>query len=116
MYRKSSGVQRPIQNLADLQSQLFKDRRAKPAAPANHSVTSMQSPTEIVRACFAAYEKKDRAAIDALLAPDFTFSSPLDDNISRERYFERCWPNSEHLGRFEIEKLFVQGDEAFVQY
>jgi ketosteroid isomerase-like protein len=79
--------------------------------------TSVDTDTAaIVRACFTAYERKDRALIESLLAPDFTFSSPLDDHISRERYFERCWPNSEHLGTFEIEKLFTDGDEAFVQY
>jgi ketosteroid isomerase-like protein len=76
----------------------------------------MKTIAEIVRGCFAAYENKDRAALEALLAPDFTFSSPLDDHISRARYFERCWPNSEHAGTFRIEKLCVQGDEAFVQY
>ncbi|HET6408821.1 MAG TPA: nuclear transport factor 2 family protein [Chthoniobacteraceae bacterium] len=70
----------------------------------------------IIRACFTAYERKDRALLESLLAPDFTFSSPLDDNISRERYFERCWPNSEHLSTFQIEKLFVEENEAFVQY
>jgi ketosteroid isomerase-like protein len=70
----------------------------------------------VVRACFTAYERKDRELIESLLAPDFTFSSPIDDHISRERYFERCWPNSEHAGSFEIEKLFVEGNEAFVQY
>lgn len=71
---------------------------------------------DVVRACYTAYETKDRALLESLLAPDFTFSSPLDDHISRERYFERCWPNSEHVGTFDIEKLFVEGDEAFVQY
>src|SRR5689334_22949632 len=76
----------------------------------------MIAPAAIIRACYAAYETKDRAAIEKLLADDFTFSSPIDDNISRERYFERCWPNSEHIESFNIERLFVQGDEAFVQY
>lgn len=76
----------------------------------------MKTNEEIIRACYAAYERKDRAAIEALLAPDFTFTSPLDDCISRERYFERCWPNSEHIDSFRIEKLFVNVDEAFVQY
>ena len=76
----------------------------------------MKTPAEVVRACYAAYETKNRAAIDALLAPEFTFTSPLDDRIDRETYFARCWPNSEHLDRFEIEKLFSQGDEVFVQY
>ncbi len=71
---------------------------------------------DIVRACFAAYERKDRALIESLLAPGFTFSSPLDDGISRDRYFERCWPNSEHIDAVRIEHLFVQGDQAFVQY
>jgi ketosteroid isomerase-like protein len=80
------------------------------------ATTASHDTADIVRACFTAYERKDRALIESLLAPDFTFSSPLDDHISRERYFERCWPNSEHLGTFEIEKLFVEGDEAFVQY
>src|SRR5688572_26303674 len=82
----------------------------------NATNTRLHGTAEAVRACYTAYETKDRALLESLLAPDFTFSSPLDDNISRERYFERCWPNSEHLGSFEIEKLFVEGDEAFVQY
>jgi PhnB protein len=86
-------------------------------SPATSKATSSDGKTAaVVRGCFTAYEQKDRALIESLLAPDFTFSSPLDDNISRERYFERCWPNSEHLETFEIEKLFVEGDEAFVQY
>jgi ketosteroid isomerase-like protein len=80
------------------------------------AIASSTDTAAIVRACFTAYERKDRALIECLLAPDFTFSSPLDDHISRKRYFERCWPNSEHTGSFEIEKLFVEGDEAFVQY
>lgn len=76
----------------------------------------MKTSEEIVRACFAAYETKDRDAIEALIADDFTFTSPLDDNINRATYFERCWPNSGHIKSFNIERLFVQGDEVCVQY
>lgn len=76
----------------------------------------MKTPAEIVRVCYAAYETKDRAALEALLAPDFTFTSPLDDCISRDVYFDRCWPNSQHLDRFEIEKLFAEDNEVFAQY
>jgi len=76
----------------------------------------MKTNEEIIRACYDAYVSKDRGAIEALLADDFTFTSPLDDCISRSQYFERCWPNSEHIDAFSIKKLFVQGDEAFVQY
>ena len=76
----------------------------------------MKNHANIIRQCYAAYETKDRAAIDSLLTEDFTFSSPIDDNISRGRYFERCWPNSAHLKAFRVERLFVDGDEAFAQY
>jgi PhnB protein len=71
---------------------------------------------EIIRRCYSAYEKKDRAALDCLLTQDFTFTSPVDDNISREIYFSRCWPNSEHIDHFEIKTLLTDGDEALVVY
>ena len=70
----------------------------------------------LVAACFAAYEKKDRAAMENLLADDFTFSSPVDDRISRERYFERCWPFSQRVKEFRIEKLLADDEEVFVRY
>ncbi|MGK9167941.1 nuclear transport factor 2 family protein [Inquilinus limosus] len=70
----------------------------------------------LIRAYFGAYESKDRAAIEALVGEDFTFSSPRDDHIDRAAYFERCWPNSRTIRRFTIERLFDRGDEAFVLY
>ncbi len=76
----------------------------------------MKTISQLIHSCFAAYETKDRAALEGLLADDFTFSSPLDDHINRTRYFERCWPNSENLKAFHIEKMFEDGNEAFVTY
>lgn len=76
----------------------------------------MKTADEQIRACYAAYENKDRAAIEAILSDDFTFSSPLDDNIDRETYFKRCWPNSEHLDKFDIKQIFTQASYAFVRY
>ncbi|MES2438234.1 MAG: nuclear transport factor 2 family protein [Verrucomicrobiota bacterium] len=76
----------------------------------------MNSIPDLIRACFRAYETKDRAALEPLLAADLTFSSPVDDHIDRATYFERCWPNSEHLDSFQIEKLLVEGDQALVRY
>jgi hypothetical protein len=72
--------------------------------------------SDLIRRCFGAYETKDRKAIEDLLSDDFTFSSPLDDHISRAKYFERCWPNSNNIRVFRIEKLFEKGNEAFVLY
>ena len=51
----------------------------------------------IARAAYEAYVSKDRAAIEALIAPDFHFTSPLDNRIDRATYFARCWPNSEKM-------------------
>lgn len=74
------------------------------------------SVSDLVRKCFAAYESKDQKAIEELLSDDFTFSSPLDDHIDKTTYLQRCWPNSEKIHAFRIEKLFEKGNEAFVRY
>lgn len=74
------------------------------------------SVADLIRRCYAAYESKDRKAIEELISEDFTFTSPLDDHIDRARYFQRCWPNSENIRSFHIEKLFEKGNEAFVRY
>jgi ketosteroid isomerase-like protein len=71
---------------------------------------------DLARAAYFAYEVKDRSLIEPLLSEDFTFSSPLDDNIGRQAYFERCWPNAENHRAFRIERCFSEGSEAFVTY
>ena len=70
----------------------------------------------LVRQSYAAYETKDRDLIERIVGEPFSFTSPYDDHIGRAAYFERCWPNAEGAKAIRIEKLFVQGDEAFVRY
>ena len=70
----------------------------------------------IIRAMFAAYRDKTRKVVEDTLADDFTFTSPYDDAIDKATYFERCWPASERIESNEIERIFVQGSEAFVTY
>lgn len=55
--------------------------------------------------------------LEDAFADDFTFTSPYDDAIDKAAYFERCWPISAS-GRManEIERVFEQGEEAFVTY
>ena len=65
---------------------------------------------------YGAYESKDRDAIEALLADDFTFYSPYDAGIDRAEYFERCWPNAETTRSFEFVRLVEHGDEVLVTY
>jgi ketosteroid isomerase-like protein len=72
---------------------------------------------ELARDAYGAYESGDRSVLERLLSDDFTFFSPADVGIDRERYFERCWPNAERLESFELERLAeVGGDEVLVTY
>jgi ketosteroid isomerase-like protein len=71
---------------------------------------------DIVRQYFTAFVAKDRAFFEKHLAEDFTFTSPYDDAIGKAAYFERCWPNNASIEKHVIERIFVQGDEAFVTY
>lgn len=72
--------------------------------------------TDLVRKYFAVFHARDRASAEAMLSDDFTFSSPLDDKIDKAAYFERCWPNADHQSGLQLEKVFGEGDEAFVTY
>lgn len=79
-------------------------------------MTMSIDPIVLVRSIFTAYEKKDRAALDALLTADFKFSSPIDNQLDRAKYFELCWPNSRQISKFELSTAAVSGERVFVQY
>ena len=74
------------------------------------------SKTKIIHAIFAAYLSNDRKAVEDALADDFRFTSPYDDGIDKATYFERCWRNADWIEQHELERIFVEGDEAFVTY
>ncbi len=71
---------------------------------------------KIIKDYYAAYEKKDWKMLTSLLADGFTFTSPNDNHIDLKTYKERCWPNAVNIKRFDIDKLIVDGDDAFVTY
>jgi ketosteroid isomerase-like protein len=75
-----------------------------------------RAPEDIARASYEAFAAKDRAALEALIAEDFHFTSPLDNRIDRATFFERCWPNSEHIASFDFIHLVSAGDRVFVTY
>jgi ketosteroid isomerase-like protein len=62
----------------------------------------MNNSIAITKACFDAYVRKDRSAIELLIGDEFHFTSPLDNRIDRKTYFERCWPNSQHIAEFNL--------------
>ena len=74
------------------------------------------SASDLIRKYFAAYENKDRMAVDSLLTNDFIFTSPYDHRVDRETYFKRCWPYSEKSPTYGIEKVFEKGNEVVVLY
>jgi ketosteroid isomerase-like protein len=79
--------------------------------------TPMNSdPIAIARASYDAYVRKDRTAIEALIAEDFHFTSPLDNRIDRRTYFDRCWPNSLRISAFDYIRLVADGAVVFVTY
>lgn len=77
---------------------------------------SDRTKAEIIRGIFAAYLANDRRAVEEALTEDFRFTSPYDDAIDKATYFERCWRNADWIARHELEKILVEGDEAFVTY
>jgi len=72
---------------------------------------------KVIREYYAAYEKKDWHMLELILADGFTFTSPAgDDHINLKLYKERCWPNANNTKRFDLEKIIIDGDDAFVTY
>lgn len=72
--------------------------------------------SDIIRALFSAYRANDRASVENSFTYDFRFTSPYDDRIDKATYFERCWRVSDWIERQQLEKIFVEGEEAFVTY
>ena len=67
-----------------------------------------------IRDLFAAYLGNDRQRVADALADDFRFTSPFDDDLEKAAYFEHCWRDTGWIARHDIERIFVEGDEAFV--
>jgi len=54
---------------------------------------------------------------DILLADDFTFTSPLDDHISKSAFKAKCWDTQiAFVERLDLQHVIGTGNEAFVMY
>jgi hypothetical protein len=75
---------------------------------------------EIVRKWYKTWEveKKDWGPFDAMMADNFTFSSAAgDDHISKSDFKANCWETQiNFIDRFDLERVFVSGNEAIVKY
>jgi hypothetical protein len=70
-----------------------------------------------IRKYYSAWEKKDWHLVDILLADDFTFSSPLDDHISKIDFKTGCWDTQiAYIDGFDLKQVIGTDKEAFVMY
>ena len=74
------------------------------------------TPLAVFRKSFRAYVDKDRAAIEAILAEGFHFTSPIDNVLDRKTYLDICWPNSRSIERFDEVFAVEHGDRACIAY
>jgi ketosteroid isomerase-like protein len=78
--------------------------------------TARRSREGTVRALYAAYLRGRKDIVGAMLSEDFVFSSPHDDHISRDAYFDRCWPSPPPFRDIAVEYIAIEGDAAAVCY
>ncbi|QPP10628.1 nuclear transport factor 2 family protein [Streptomyces bathyalis] len=63
------------------------------------------------------YVAQDRERAEALIADDYSFTSPQDDHIDRAAFFERCFPTAERLRSQKILSVVpAGGDDVFLLY
>jgi ketosteroid isomerase-like protein len=75
------------------------------------------TPEEVVRAHVDAYLRQDRAAAEALIGERLVFTSPQDDHIDRQAFFERCFPTADRVSRQELLHVVPTGSgEVFIMY
>ena len=77
---------------------------------------AQQSPLyeRTIKNYYGGFEKKEWKMVADQLAEDFTFTSPApDDHIPTDIFKTKCWPQSEHIRRFEFVKIIGNSDEAF---
>ncbi len=73
---------------------------------------------EIVHKWYAAWENKDLATFNSLLADNFTFSSAAgDDHISKSAFKTQCWDTQvDFIAHFDLERVSTGANDAFVKY
>jgi hypothetical protein len=70
-----------------------------------------------IRRYYSMWETKDWRTMDIMLADDFTFSSPVDDHISKSAFKKGCWDTQiAFIARHDLTRVIGAGNEAFVMY
>jgi ketosteroid isomerase-like protein len=72
---------------------------------------------QLIRGYFKTWIARDREAMERVVASDFHFTSPLDNRLDRQTFFDRCWPGGDAMAAIDIQRLIPQDNSsAFVTY
>jgi ketosteroid isomerase-like protein len=88
--------------------------------PSGAQGATMSENEKLIRRWYGlwATEKKDWRPYDAILADDFTFTSPApDDHISKAAFKTNCWETQVNfIQQFDLELVTVKGDDVLAKY
>ena len=90
-----------------------------PQIASGHAQTGLSPKSdETIRKWYATWEKKDWQPVAILLSDDFTFTSAAgDDHISKSAFKAQCWESQiDFIERFDLQRVYGSGNEAFVMY
>ena len=76
----------------------------------------MAGPLETAKTALMAFAGKDRATMECLIGEPYSFTSPVDNALSRDSFFARCWPNSAAFTAMQFIRGAEEGDWAFITY
>ena len=87
-------------------------------AGAQSSATEPANSEAIVRKYYRSWETKDWNYLDAVLAPEFTFTSPHgDDHIDKAAFKKKCWDTQvDFIKTFDLELVMAKDDRVMVEY
>ena len=87
-------------------------------ANAHAGTGSSTTDEETIRKWYKTWETKDLNQFEDLMARNFTFTSAAgDDHISKSTFKTQCWDSqADFIARFDLERVFVNGNEVFVKY
>jgi ketosteroid isomerase-like protein len=70
----------------------------------------------LARQYYEAFQRGDKSFVAERLSPDFTFTSPYDEAIDAETFFERCWPPLDQIPQMTLQQVVADGDTVLVAY
>lgn len=72
---------------------------------------------DVVRGVLDAYRAQDHVAAERLIAGDLVFTSPQDDHIDRDTWFDRCFPTASVITGQQVRFLAdLDADHVLLAY